>query len=225
MNIGFVVNELATERAVFTTTRLGMIAVNRGHTVWFIDAADFSLDADDRVHAWAASAPGRKYNSPNTYFGALRRKGAKLERIVVDDLDVLMLRSNPASESALRNWARTAGVIFGRVAMRGGAIVLNDPNALANCTDKMYLQLLPQEVRPRTIISQDRDEIRSFVKDVGNHAVLKPLVGSSATSIFRVTPDNRSNLNQKNQLSWISWNLSLRRLNRSLERWCDSVIF
>ena len=196
MRIGFLVNDIDTEKAVFTTTRLAMIAANRGHEAWLIGASDFALDSDDRVHAWARAAPVRKYNSPNTYLGAVRSDKAGVERIVIDDLDVLMLRNDPAAESELRAWARTVGVIFGRIALRGGVIVLNDPNALALALDKMYLQLLPEEVRPRTTISRDRDEIRAFVKDVGGNAVLKSLGGSGDRSIFRVTPTNRSNLNQ-----------------------------
>ena len=34
MRIGFVVNDVATEEAAYTTTRLAMTAVNRGHESW-----------------------------------------------------------------------------------------------------------------------------------------------------------------------------------------------
>ncbi|MDA1370440.1 MAG: glutathione synthase [Proteobacteria bacterium] len=196
MKIGFVVNDIATEKAIYTTTRLGMTAVNRAHEVWFLSASDFALDADDRVHAWARSAPGKKYSSPATFLKAIHSDKAHVERIVVDDLDVLMLRNNPASESERRAWARTAGINFGRVALLGGVIVLNDPNALALAMDKMYLQLLPEAVRPRSVISLDADELKAFVKEVGGNAVLKPLQGSGDRSIFRATPSNKSNVNQ-----------------------------
>ena len=36
MKIGFVVNDVLTEQTGYTTTRLGMWAVNRGHEVWVI---------------------------------------------------------------------------------------------------------------------------------------------------------------------------------------------
>ena len=196
MKIGILVNDIETEHAIYTTTRLGMVATNQGHEVWFMGATDFALDTDDRVHAWATAAPSRKYNSPNTYLGALLSNKASIDRIVIDDLDVLLLRNNPASENDLRAWARNVGVIFGRVSLQGGVIVLNDPNALASAFDKMYLQLLPEAVRPRSTISRDRDEIRAFVKDLGGNAVLKPLVGSGDRPIFRVDASNRSNLNQ-----------------------------
>ena len=54
---------------------------------------------------------------------------------------------------------------FGRAAMRHGVIVLNDPNsALPNTMNKMYFQLFPEQVRPRTLITRDRDENKKFAK-------------------------------------------------------------
>ena len=41
MKIGFVVNDVQTEQSGYTTTRLGMWAVNRGHEVWVIGLGDF----------------------------------------------------------------------------------------------------------------------------------------------------------------------------------------
>ena len=101
-----------------------------------------------------------------------------VERLAVDDLDVLMLRNDPAADRGRRSWAQTAGIMFGRAAMRRGVIVLNDPNGLANAMNKMYFQLFPEEVRPKTLITRDRDEIKAFAKDCGGDVVIKPLQGS-----------------------------------------------
>ena len=59
-----------------------------------------------------------------------------------------MLRSDPSTETGDRTWAQSAGIIFGRVAMRHGVVVVNDPNGLAKAMNKMYFQLFPSEVRP-----------------------------------------------------------------------------
>ena len=40
--------------------------------------------------------------------------------------------------------------------MRHGVIVLNDPDGLSRAMNKMYFQLFPEEVRPRTVITRDR---------------------------------------------------------------------
>ena len=57
MKIGFVVNSIETELANYTTTRLAMAAVNRGHEAWLIGTGDLALDPDDHVRARARSAP------------------------------------------------------------------------------------------------------------------------------------------------------------------------
>jgi glutathione synthase len=38
MKIGFVVNDVRTEEPGYTTTRLAMAAINRGHEAWVIGA-------------------------------------------------------------------------------------------------------------------------------------------------------------------------------------------
>ena len=196
MKIGFVVNDVNTEETGYTTTRLAMAAINRGHESWIIGAGDFAYDADESVRARARCAPKKQYKSSDNYLADLQGKKARLERITVDDLDILLLRNDPSSDQAQRVWAQGAGIIFGRVAMRRGLIVLNDPNGLAKAMNKMYFQLFPEEVRPRTIITRDRNEIKDFWKAEGGRIVLKPLQGSGGQSVFLVREGDGSNLNQ-----------------------------
>ncbi len=196
MKIAFFVNDIATEKPIFTTTRLAMEASNRGHEVWFIGAQDFTYEANETVSASGRSASPRKYRSPDTYLAAVRGEHGVAKQISVDELDVLMLRNNPSREIESRAWARSAGIIFGNVAMRSGVIVLNDPNGLSGALDKMFIQFLPEGIRPRTLVTRDRDEIKSFVQELGGKAVLKALRGTGSQSVFAVTPDNRANLNQ-----------------------------
>jgi glutathione synthase len=196
MKIGVFVNDIATEKAAYTTTRLAMAARNRGHDVWVMGAGDFTYEIDETVRAWARSAPAKTYRSPGAFLAAIQDDKSKAERISVDDLDVLLLRNDPAGESGYRNWAKSAGIVFGRVAMRSGVIVLNDPDGLAEALDKMYVQQVPQSVRPRSIITRHGDDVRAFVAEVGGRAVLKGLQGTGNQAAFLITPDNRANLNQ-----------------------------
>ena len=196
MRIGFMVNDIRTEEAIYSTTRLAMQATNMGHEAWHIGAGDFAYDTDEKTHAYARGVTKPTYKSVDTYLADLQGPKARAEKITVDDLDVLMLRSDPSSETGHRSWAQTAGINFGRVAMRHGVIVVNDPNGLAKATNKMYFQLFPEEVRPRTMISRDRDEIKRFIKEEKGTAVLKPLQGSGGQGVFLVRPSDVSNLNQ-----------------------------
>ena len=196
MKIGFAVNDIKTEEAGYTTIRLAMAAVNRGHEVWVMGAGDFAYDVDENVSARARSVPKPRYKLTDAFLSDLQGKRARVERIRVDELDVLMLRSDPSNDTGSRAWAQAAGIIFGRVAMRHGVIVLNDPNGLSKAMNKMYFQTFPEEVRPRTIITRDRDEIRAFAREENGHIVLKPLQGSGGQSVFLVREGDMGNLNQ-----------------------------
>jgi glutathione synthase len=196
MKIGFVVNDVITEETGYTTPRMAMAAINRGHEAWVIGAGDFAYDADESIRARATAAPKSQYKSSDNYIADLKGRRAKRERISVDELDVLMLRSDPSADLAQRSWAQGAGIIFGRVAMSRGVVVLNDPNGLSKAMNKMYFQAYPEEVRPRTIITRDRDEIKEFWKSEGGTIVLKPLQGSGGQGVFLVREQDGSNLNQ-----------------------------
>jgi len=196
MRLGFVVNDVMTEEPTYTTTRLAMAAVNRGHEAWLIGTGDLALDPDDYVRARARSVPKTKYKSLKSFLDELRGPRGRVQRVTVDDLDVLLLRNDPAQDKGRRAWAQAAGIMFGRAAMRRGVIVLNDPDGLAKAMNKMYFQLYPEEVRPATLITRDRDEIRAFAKEYGSDIVIKPLQGSGGQGVFRIRTDDLGNLNQ-----------------------------
>jgi len=196
MKIGFVVNDVKTEEAGFTTTRLATAALNLGHSVWLMGVGDLTYDPNERIHAHATTVPTQKYKDNATFFAALTGKKAVRERIAVDDLDVLMLRNVPSDDVISRPWATTVAAEFGRVAMRHGVIVINDPNGLAKAVSKMYFQLFPEEVRPRALITRNPSDIKAFAKELGGNLVLKPLQGSGGASVFLVRPEDVPNLNQ-----------------------------
>ena len=195
MKIGLMVNDVKTELAGFTTSRLAMAALAKGHEAWVMGAGDFCYDVDERIYAMARMARPRIYKTGKSYLADLLGPRARAEKICVDELDVLLLRSDPSVDTGRRAWAQSAGILFGRAAVRAGVVVLNDPNGLAKATNKMYFQLFPEEVRPQTLITRDRGDIRHFVKQHGK-AVIKPLQGSGGQNVFLIDGTNLSNLNQ-----------------------------
>ena len=102
MRIAFVVNDVATEQADYTTTHLALQATARGHEVWYINLSDFAYDPDEQVHANAIHPPGNTYDSTKELLSDLRSAGALRERIAVDGIDVLMLRNDPAEDVSKR---------------------------------------------------------------------------------------------------------------------------
>lgn len=196
MKIGFVVNDLMTEDHRYTTTWLGLGALRRSHDVWVMGVGDFIYDADGGISARARPAGGARYKSTETYLRALQAEDGERERIRVDQLDVLMLRNDPADDAVDRPWAQTSGILFGQLAVRRGVIVLNDPYSLANAINKTYFQQFPEAARPTTLITRDPDEVRAFVGEHDGKVIIKPLQGSGGQGVFLVKPDDGANLSQ-----------------------------
>ena len=117
-------------------------------------------------------------------------------KITSEDLDVMFIRNDPSVDREDRPWAQSAGVIFGKIAVRNGVIVLNDPDALHNALNKMYFQHFPELVRPRTIITRNVDDVRRFYDECKQKIVLKPLQGSGGKDVFMVKGKEAANLDQ-----------------------------
>ena len=122
MRIGFVVNSVATEKPEYTTTRLALAATRRGHETWLIGVDDFAHRPDGTVAAHARAARGKKHQVVDALpRRACRPTTASDEPISVDDLDVLVMRNDPADDIVERPWAVTSGVLFGQLVGRRGA--------------------------------------------------------------------------------------------------------
>jgi glutathione synthase len=194
MKIGFVVNDIETEQADYSTTRLSMAAVNMGNEVYTLGVGDFVYIPDGSIHAFAATVSGSRYESLPDYLQELQN--SERQKVRVDDFDVLLLRNDPASDAAKRPWAQTSGILFGQLAASSGVIVLNDPVNLANAINKTYFQHFPEQVRPRTCISRDLREIKAFIAEQRDKVVIKPLQGSGGQSVFLIGEEEQANLNQ-----------------------------
>ncbi|MFL6203722.1 MAG: glutathione synthetase [Acidimicrobiales bacterium] len=195
MRIGFVVNGVSTEHPQYTTTRLALAATRRGHETWLMGVDDFSNRLDGSVAAHARSAGTKKHKDLAQYLEHVQ-SDEPAEPIIVDDLDVLFIRNDPADDALERPWAVVSGILFGQLSVTRGTLVVNDPNSLANAVNKTYFQHFPEAVRPRTLISRDAGEIADFIDAMGGQAVLKPLQGSGGSGVFFVSSDESPNLNQ-----------------------------
>jgi len=197
MRIGFVVNDVSTELPQYTTTRLAMAASNREHEVWIMGVGDLAQDSEGLVVAKAHGPQGKTYRSLKTFLADVKGQDDDSgEEISVSDLDVLMLRNDPADDAQDRPWAQTSGVLFGQLAAANGVFVVNDPVHLADAINKTYFQHFPEEVRPKTLITRDADAIKQFISESGDRAILKPVQGSGGQGVFLVDKGGKQNVNQ-----------------------------
>ncbi|WP_114750045.1 glutathione synthetase [Pleomorphovibrio marinus] len=194
MKIGFLVNQISTEDEWYDTTLLTNTAVNMGHDVYIAGIGELSYLENGHMRINAIKAPQIKPRNLSTYLKQFQDPKREKLPISSEDLDVLFLRNNPCEENGDRSWAKTAGMLFGQIAMEKDVLVLNDPYSLMTSYNKMYFQHFPEEVRPRTIISRDVEEIRDFYTKEKEKIVVKPLQGSGGKDVFLM--DSSTNLNQ-----------------------------
>ncbi len=191
MKLGIVVNVMGSDDAGATTYRLAADAVSLGHEVWVMSTGSLAYNPNDTIGAFARAVPQGRYTS-GRFLEVFKSARAREKWITLDDLDVLLLRSNP---SVQRAWAQSAGIHFGRLAMRHGVIVLNDPNGLTKAMNKLYLQTFPEVVRPRTLVTRSLGRIERFLDEEGT-VIVKPLQGSGGSGVFIVRNDEEHNLEE-----------------------------
>jgi glutathione synthase len=195
MRIGFVVNDVATEKSTYTTTRLAMAATQLGHQALLTGTGDLSYEPDGTLSVRAHGAADRNYRSLERYLADVRKPQAA-RQVPIQDFDVVMLRNDPADDAKERPWASTAAVAFGQLIAATGVLVVNDPLTLASALSKAYFQHFPDVVRPKTLISRDQRMISEFIDDMDGKAVLKPLQGSGGSGVFVVDRREAPNRNQ-----------------------------
>jgi len=98
MRLGFVLNDVINEELPSTTINLVIRALHMGHEVWLMSVGDFAYDPNDTIHANAMSASKKRFKDAEDFMRHIVSKDAKKERISVEDLDVLMLRNDPAAD-------------------------------------------------------------------------------------------------------------------------------
>ncbi|HET9354548.1 MAG TPA: glutathione synthetase [Sphingomicrobium sp.] len=196
MRIAFFINDLEREFANYATTMLAWQARQRGHEVLYVTPNDWLLDTDDSLWAHVLAVPSGKSKDHRLFFDVLKSADTKRVKMDMREVDVLMLRNDPSLDAQDSPWAAESGILFGREAVKRGVIVLNDPDSLGRATNKLYFQSFPAEVRAETIITRNSDDIRSFAKKHKGQIILKPLQGSGGSGVFKIDPENASNMNQ-----------------------------
>jgi glutathione synthase len=183
MNLAFIVNDVATETAAYTTVQLAFRAQQLGHTVYLTGVGDLIYFPSGEMGARARTVTSEAASAED-YLAALQSDENEAVVITAADLDVLWIRNDPSVDIETRPWAQMAGVVFGKVAMELGVVVLNHPDTLFNCQNKMYFQHFPEVVRPRTLITRQVADVQRFYEEQNHRIVIKPLQGSGGKDVF-----------------------------------------
>ena len=107
--------------------------------------------------------------------------------MTLGDLDVILMRKDPPFDM---DFIYTTYILD--KAEQDGTLVVNKPQSLRDCNEKVFATHFPQCCTP-TLVSAHADKIKSFTRQHGD-VILKPLHGMGGASIFR-TGGSDPNLN------------------------------
>jgi glutathione synthase len=194
MRMAFVVNRVETEVDEYATTRLAKAAALMGHEVWYVGLGDVRMgEPDGEIGAHARPGTARDDDTLTAFVDRMKESSAK--RIRLDKLDAVFLRNDSIEDLQERPWASSLGALFGQLLVAHGVTVVNRPTMLMHAATKMYLDEFPAEIRPRSLLTRNEEDVRNFISSVGR-SIIKPLSGAKGRNVFMVDGEDEPNLNQ-----------------------------
>ena len=159
-------------------------AQNRGHKIYIYEPKDLILN-NNQLFAKASSLKIRK--KEKYYFKQERKKIINLSSV-----NVLLIRQDPTFNI---NYI-TATYLLEHLSPK--TLVINNPKSVRDAPEKLYVTFF-KNLTPATLISQDEDEIKKFIKKNKN-LIVKPLYEKGGKGIFKISSNENITKKIKNIL-------------------------
>ena len=159
-------------------------AQNRGHKIYIYEPKDLILN-NNQLFAKASSLKIRK--KEKYYFKQERKKIINLSSV-----NVLLIRQDPPFNI---NYI-TATYLLEHLSPK--TLVINNPKSVRDAPEKLYVTFF-KNLTPATLISQDEDEIKKFIKKNKN-LIVKPLYEKGGKGIFKISSNENITKKIKNIL-------------------------
>jgi glutathione synthase len=153
-----------------STFVLALEAEARGHLLYHYGPKDLTFK-NGRVHAWAQPLKVRREHGNHFSLGTP-------ESIDLAGVDVVLMRQDPPFDMAYI----TATHLLERIHPQ--TLVVNDPAAVRNAPEKLFVTQFPA-LMPPTLITSDRREIDEFRRE-HHDIIVKPLFGNGGAGVFRI---------------------------------------
>ncbi len=101
----------------------------------------------------------------------------------LSDLDVILMRKDPPFDMEF-----IYSTYLLEQAEAAGTLVVNKPQSIRDCNEKIFATLFPQ-CTPPVMVARNPRLLKAFAREHGD-VVLKPLDGMGGSSIFRTHPDD-----------------------------------
>jgi glutathione synthase len=162
-----------------STLAILLAAQRQGFELFYMQQQDLFLENGDPR---AKLTPLRVFDDPNRWYELGEPRDGALE-----EMNVLLMRKDPPFDSEF-----IYSTYILEAAEQRGSLVVNKPQSLRDCNEKVFATQFPQ-CTPPLLVSRDQARLKLFLaehKDV----VYKPLDGMGGTSIFRIKEGDQ-NLN------------------------------
>lgn len=172
MHFAFIIDPLASLKQ-YKDSSIAMLraAQARGHRISVFEAGELYVDGAVRARCQQLTvAPGADWY-----------RIAGDSDLALHEFDAVVMRKDPPFDADYLTATHLLSA-----AEREGARVVNRPQALRDCNEKLTILQFSQFTAP-TLVSRDMARLRAFVLQHGD-VILKPLDGMGGAGIFRLTP-------------------------------------
>ena len=178
MRIAFIVNDWRAPGPEQTTTLLISAALQRGHRVLVCGVGDLTRTDSGTLLAFGCMPDS---GSPKDLVSQLATAEGSLEPL--DEQDLCVVRTNPGRDER-RRAQHVASLRLLEWLEERGVRVVNRPRGLSRSLTKLSLLDLPNDLRPRTLVTRDVAAIERFLEQASTRAVIKPLEGTRGRDVF-----------------------------------------
>lgn len=150
-------------------------AQDRGWELFYMTPADLYLDDGQ---AKGLMRPLSVFREPDHFYELGAVKSAPLA-----DLDVILMRKDPPFDNEY-----TYATYLLERAEQAGSLIVNKPQALRDCNEKLFATAFP-DCSPPHLVTRNAQLLKAFHAEHGD-VIFKPLDGMGGSSIFRLKPDD-----------------------------------
>ena len=158
-----------------TTLAMLWAARDRGWALHYM-TADALFLADGKPFASAQSL--QVFEDPEHYYEL-----DEARELALTELDVILMRKDPPFDNEFLYCTHIL-----ELAEREGTLIVNRPQSLRDCNEKLFAAHFPQCIPPQ-VVTRSATKLREFHREHGD-VILKPLDGMGGASIFRVGKDD-----------------------------------
>ena len=177
LKVGVVMDPIASIKPHKDSTFAMLLeAQRRGHNLWYMTPQDLFLK---NGQAWGQQSELKVWDRPDPHSEAQYYGFGGTFDLPLSELDIILIRQDPPFNN---DYLYSTQLL--EIAEKSGVLVINKPQSLRDCNEKLFAQWFPDCIPP-TLVSAQPERIQRFINDHLD-TILKPLDAMGGSSIFRV---------------------------------------